>query len=140
MDEDADCKTYIDSSDLVAGLTRAELKNKLRKGRNGDLWTLLFRLIQDKNISIEAVKVKSHVETREDWMKYGMNEEKNVQCMADTIASNEAKKYIRSEANQDSDVQVLEDAYLVALRGSLIEVPCWEAQEDRVIIDPSTTR
>ena len=51
MDEDADCKTYIDSSYVVAGLSRTELKNELRKWRNGDLWTLLFRLIQDKNIS-----------------------------------------------------------------------------------------
>ena len=44
--------------------------------------------------------------------------------MVDKMASDEAKRYVRSEANQDSDVQVLEDAYLVALRVALIEARC----------------
>lgn len=93
MDGDAECEADIDASHVVAGFNKLELKPMLREGGNGDLWTLFFRLIQDKNLSIDAATVNLHVGTAEDWMKYDMHHHRKVyNDMPDKCASEEANK------------------------------------------------
>ena len=54
-------EVIIDNQSVVDGLKR-RVKN-LTKHPNGDIWTLLYRIIDQKNLTVVPVKAKSHVTT-----------------------------------------------------------------------------
>ena len=57
----------IDNQGVVNGLLRR--KAKLRRHPNGDLWALLYQVMDQKRLQLTPQKVKSHVKTAEQWNK-----------------------------------------------------------------------
>jgi hypothetical protein len=65
MEKDSTKEVFIDNASVVEGLLQLGEK-KWTNGTNGDLWKLLDLTVKEKNITINPIKVKSHVTTAEE--------------------------------------------------------------------------
>lgn len=133
MEEGSSQKVYIDASSVVEGYKKKNEKKQV-EGINGDLWTLLKQLVVEKSLSLEVVKVKSHVEDGAMWRKYGMDADKFIHNeLADEYAGKLAQRLARSEAHQASDSKTEDDAFKIALRIACIGARCWSKTPQKIL-------
>ena len=111
---------YIDASYVINGV-KARTPHYSR-GCNGDIWTKIFKET-DRLESLHTVKVKSHVESKEDWEKYAMTRDAYLyNAGPDKSTSGAANsKYIRNQAERQSDGSQWWDTYRAAQRITTIE-------------------
>ena len=121
-------EAIIDAQGVIDGLIKK--KTKLLRHTNGDLWSLLYAMIEEKKLKVKPTKAKSHVTTAEGWIKYNMTEQKYVYNeLADEAANEKAKTITRTEGKQLQDAKTIDDAYLIALRIACTEARCWEFEQ-----------
>ena len=127
MDAGRKYRIYIDAAYVMNGL-RANTAHYIN-GSNGDISRRIF-IELDRIGEMETVKVKSHVDSDEQWEKYGMTAE--ARCYnagADAAASGTANNIARSINERSEDGGHWYDTYNVAIRIATIEASIRKATE-----------
>ena len=135
----ASIDVVIDNQGVINGIRKR--KTHLTSVINGDLWTLLYRACDEKQLSINTIKAKSHIKNAEQWTHYNMDIEKYLDNeVAGEAAGSFAKELERPRGHQEQDAEVINTAYLIALRVGAIEARCWQkAAESRQTVRPTTS-
>ena len=117
---------YIDAQYILNGI--ASDTNLYRDGLNGDLWTMLYTVLLPIKNWCRFVKVKSHVTTESDWIKYGMTKEAfRCNYIADLVADEAAESFRldRNVGQRTEDSNEWNETHNIALRIATIESHCW---------------
>ena len=125
----------IDASYVTRGVIR---RNQLAKGENGDLWSLFFQLIDEREGATHLYKIKSHLEDQgESAITEGLISSAHMlgNSLADAAAeqANEMvqPKYATIKEAEEAEVT----AFLVAKRIAIIQAHVWQSQGDEAIYE-----
>lgn len=131
------CAIYCDAQYVLNGLT-ARSKH-YRAGSKGDIWVRIYALPDRRTDGdISFLKVKSHVETPEDFIKHNLIEEGLIlDELAGAAATAATTHFGRLPIAVQADKVELKKTYLVARRRATIEAYIWRNQPARPPLDPN---
>ena len=104
--------------------------DKYLKGSNADLWRIAYAKLAPILKHCKFIKVKSHIDNMEDWIKSGATKiSYKLNSLADVASNEAAKMYYQNSRNtehiiKDSKEQL--EAYQISLRLAAIEVHCFD--------------
>lgn len=111
------------------------------EGRNGDLWSRVFKENALRSAPLNLFKAKSHIKDDEEWTRHDMNNKKFIlNEAADAGANAAAEKFKRRQHLMDSDLYTLRTAFLVAVRIAVIEADVWDKAGQRDYAAKSTDK
>jgi hypothetical protein len=118
-------RVFIDAQYVLNGIF--DTTQHYIQGVNGDLWVQVHRLLSALGDIFTFIKVKSHVTTGDDWIKYKMTPEAYLYNNgADSVATAAAKLLLDNDDSILNDEQQWKQTYDVALRISAIEASIWD--------------
>ena len=124
---------YIDAKYVIDGIEAPTRAYRL-KGRNGNLWTQIYKTVdelEDKGIGdIKLIKVKSHVTCQDDWDKYGMTLDKLLFNELADVAVLVGRRTFANHITIKEDGAAKYEVQKIARRLAAIEVSMWNDEPD----------
>ena len=131
------CRVLIHASYVIKGIR--DKSRHYSDGLNGDLWTLVYDLLEDVGQNCNFIKVKSHVTTMEQWTHYGMTADAMLYNEgADSAANQAAKIYERNVDQRIADNDQMQETYDIARRLAAIQVECWHHSDTNRMVEGSS--